>query len=105
MDSPILTALLLLTLKGYFRSHGRRILSLAKLLGQESVEVESRALYRYYDASPPYPQRLEDLLGLILSSDSVLKELREWGVEVGEGPRGRFLRVKLKLIEELLEES
>jgi len=50
-----------ITLVKYIKTHGKRILSIAKIFNQKEITINTRALYRYYTPVSNCP-RLENAL-------------------------------------------
>ncbi len=90
-------------LLGYIASNGRRLLALARTLGQEEVAIELRALFRYHDPSLGF-DKLEQAANQILSTPEETKALESKGLRLETRNDTLYVVISVKQIEKLLNE-
>ncbi|GEM_PF-1089971 len=89
--------LLISTLKEYLKVHGRRIIEIASLTGQDTITISIRALFRYYTPTEKYPK-------LMNAINEVSREaLENMGLKLEENDELK-VRAKLSFIKRIVKE-
>ena len=87
----------------YIASNGRRLVSLARALGQSEVLIELRALFKYHDPSTGF-RRLEETVECILESVEERKALERLGLNVAKRNDAVYLVITTDDLERKVEE-
>ena len=62
-------------LANYLRVHGRRLYSIAQVTGQDYIDIEVSALYRYHEPTERYPKIMIAINEVLNSGGKIDEEL------------------------------
>ena len=89
--------------KAYLAKHGRRILAISRILGQDVVSTSIESLYWYHDPATGY-RMLDHAVAEIRRDSKALARLRAEGIELVEEDGKLYVRASLSVISRLLSE-
>ncbi len=72
---------LLIAFKNYLSKHGKRILSILDIIGQEYVKTEVKSLFPYHNPSIGYI-KLMDAVQEVINDREQIEKLRKRGIEI-----------------------
>ena len=96
--------LLMTALRGYLRSNGLKVLSIARATGQKYVNIALRGLFWYYTPIPDYP-KLMNVIKDIKGDERALVRLREYGIDIIELNGEYYLRMHVSTLAKLVKEA
>ena len=91
---------LMKALSNYLLKHGRRILSITSILGQDKVRISIESLYWYHNISTGY-RYLEDAIKDILSDKAKIATLNDKGINIVKIKGNFYIEVPRQLIKQL----
>jgi len=91
------------TFLAYIASNGRRLVSLARALGQDEVLIELRALFKYHDPSTGF-RKLEEAAERVLESAEEKEGLGKLGLRIVKKDDSIYLVTTVEELERKVKE-
>ncbi len=91
-------------LQRYLRKHGKRIVSILSIIGQNRVKISLNSLFPYHSSETGY-SRLMEAVGEIEQSATHIRELQRRGVKLVVVNGTYYLESDLETIKKLIREA